>query len=108
MTEIAELSAVALAAAIRAKEISPVEAVEAAFARNEERSDLNAFMALAHDRARAEAKSAEAAVMRGDELGALHGLPFSVKDLTTTEGIATTQGSALYANQVPAADAVGV
>ncbi|MEP9372389.1 amidase family protein [Mesorhizobium sp. KR1-2] len=108
MTEIAELSAVALAAAIRAKEISPVEAVEAAFARIEERSDLNAFMALAHDRARSEATAAEAAVMRGDELGPLHGLTFSAKDLTTTEGIATTQGSALYANQVPAADAVGV
>ncbi|MEP9399612.1 amidase family protein [Mesorhizobium sp. KR2-14] len=108
MTEIAELSAVALAAAIRAKEVSPIEAVEAAFARIEERSDLNAFMALAHERARKEAKAAEAAVMRGEELGVLHGLPFSVKDLTTTEGIATTQGSALYADQVPAADAVGV
>jgi len=108
MTGIADLSATALAAAIRSKRVSPVEAVEAALARVEERRDLNAFMAVCADRARQEAKFAEDSVMQGDLLPPLHGIPFSVKDLTLTEGVVTTQGSALYAGFVPIADAVPV
>lgn len=108
MTDIADLSAVDLAAAIRAKTISPVEAVEAALARIEEKAELNAFMAVPAERARTEAREAEAKVMRGEALGALHGIPFSVKDLTSTEGVATTQGSAQFADNVPKADAVAV
>lgn len=108
MTDIADLSAVDLAAAIRSKAVSPVEAVDAALARIEEKAALNAFMAVSAERARAEAKVAEAQVIRGEPLGALHGIPFSVKDLTNTEGVATTQGSALFADNVPKADAVAV
>ena len=108
MTAIADLSAVALSAAIRARKISPVEAVDAAFARIEEKKRLNAFMAVCAARARGEAKAAEAAVMRGDLLPALHGVPFSAKDLINTEGVATTQGSALFADVIPKADAVSV
>jgi aspartyl-tRNA(Asn)/glutamyl-tRNA(Gln) amidotransferase subunit A len=108
MTAIADLSARALGDAIRTRKISPVEAVDAALARIEERRDLNAFMAVCADRARKEAKIAEAAVQRGDTLPPLHGIPFSVKDLTNTEGVVTTQGSALFANHVPVADAVPV
>ena len=108
MTDIADLSAVDLAAAIRAKTISPVEAVEAALARIEEKAGLNAFMAVSAERARTEAREAEAKVMRGETLGSLHGIPFSVKDLTNTEGVATTQGSALFADIIPKADAVAV
>ncbi len=108
MTAIADLSAGALASAIRSKTVSPVEAVEAALSRLEERAELNAFMAVCSDRARAEARLAEEKLMGGEPLSALHGLPFSVKDLTNTEGVATTQGSALFAENVPAADAVAV
>ena len=108
MTAIADLSATELAAAIRAKAISPVEAVEAALARIEERAELNAFLAVCTDRARAEARVAEERLVRGEALGALHGIPFSVKDLTNTEGVVTTQGSALFAGTVPTADAVAV
>lgn len=108
MTAIADLSAIDLAAAIRNKAVSPVEAVEAALARIAEKAELNAFMAICADRARSEAKLAEAKVMQGEPVGALHGLPFSVKDLTNTEGVATTQGSALFAETVPKADAVAV
>src|SRR5688572_11619992 len=108
MTAIADLSAIALAAAIRARTVSPVEAVEAALARIEEKAELNAFMAVPAERARAEAKAAEAKLMAGEPLGALHGIPFSVKDLTNTEGVETTQGSALFAGNVPKADAVAV
>ena len=108
MTDIADLSAVDLNGAIRAKTISPVEAVEAALARLAERAELNAFMTVCAERARAEARAAEERLMRGDALGALHGIPFSVKDLTNTEGVATTQGSALFAGAMPAVDAVAV
>lgn len=106
--DIADLSANALAAAIRSRAVSPVEAVEAVLARIEARRDLNAMMALCADRARAEARRAEAAVTGGAALGPLHGVPFTVKDLTSTEGVATTQGCALFADTVPAADAVAV
>src|ERR1700733_10793801 len=108
MTEIADLTAYDLAAAIRDKTISPVEAVEAVLARMEARRDLNAFLAVPAERARAEAKQAEVAVQRGDLLGPLHGVPFSAKDLINTEGVATTQGSALFAGAIPSTDAVAV
>ncbi len=108
MTEIADLSATELRTAIRAKQISPVEAVDAALARVEARRDLNAFMAVCADRARKEARAAERQLAVGGTLPQLLGIPFSVKDLTNTEGVATTQGSALFANHVPAADAVSV
>ena len=105
---VASLSAVALAAAIRTKAVSPVEAVDAALAAIEAGRPLNAFMAVCAERARAEAQAAEAQVMRGEALGPLHGIPFSVKDLTLTEGVETTQGCAFYAGTVPKADAVAV
>ncbi|POR49236.1 amidase [Bosea psychrotolerans] len=108
MTAIADLSAIRLAAAVRAREVSPVEAVDAALARIEERRELNAFMAICAERARSEARAAEAAIMNGTPLGALHGVPFSIKDLTNSEGVATTQGSALFAGTVPSSDAVAV
>jgi aspartyl-tRNA(Asn)/glutamyl-tRNA(Gln) amidotransferase subunit A len=108
MTDIADLSATELCAAIRARRISPVEAVDAALARIDERCDLNAFMAVCADRARKEAKVAERLVATGGPLPPLHGIPFSVKDLTNTEGVTTTQGSALFADYVPTADAVSV
>jgi aspartyl-tRNA(Asn)/glutamyl-tRNA(Gln) amidotransferase subunit A len=108
MTEIANLSASELRTAVRAKQISPVEAVDAALARIEARRDLNAFMAVCADRAREEARAAERRLANDEPLPELLGIPFSVKDLTNTEGVATTQGSALFANHVPAADAVSV
>src|SRR3954447_11231606 len=108
MTAIADLSATELAAAIRARTISPVEAVESALARIDGRKELNAFMAICADRACVEARQAETAVASGAPLGPLHGVPFSVKDLTNTEGVTTTQGSALLADHVPTADAVAV
>ncbi|KRW93686.1 amidase [Paracoccus sp. MKU1] len=108
MTAIADLSAVDLAEAIRRRAISPVEATEAALERIEARRDLNAFITVAADAARAEARAAEAAVMRGDALGPLHGVPYSVKDLLATAGVRTTMGSRLFADNVPAEDAVSV
>lgn len=95
-----------LAVAIRTKRLSPIEVTEAVLARIEKvNPTLNAFCTVTADVARAQAKAAEAAVMRGDTLGPIHGVPFSVKDLVITKGIRTTWGSKIYADHVPAEDA---
>ena len=97
-----------LAALIRSKEASPVEAVRAALSRIEARRELNAFITVTAEQALEAARGAEAAVMAGDALGPLHGVPYSVKDLTLTAGVRTTMGSAIYEDFVPKEDAVAV
>ncbi|MGH7864787.1 MAG: amidase family protein, partial [Candidatus Binataceae bacterium] len=74
-------SAATLAARIRRKEISPVEAVDSAIDRIEaHNAKINALIMFGHDDARKAAKAAEAAIMRGDKVGPLHGVPFAMKD----------------------------
>jgi len=88
------MSAADLAVAIAKKKVSPVEVVDSALARIDTLKQLNAYVTLDADRARQSAKSAERAVMRrGAKLGALHGVPFSVKDLVITKDVRTTFGS---------------
>ena len=101
-------SARELAALIRDKKASPVEAVQAALSRIEARRELNAFITVTGEQALDAARRAEAAVMAGEALGPLHGVPYSVKDLTLTAGVRTTMGSAIYADFVPKDDAVAV
>ena len=103
------LSATELRRLIGTREISPVELLEACIARIEALNPaVNAIAATAYARARAEARAAEAAVLRGDALGRLHGLPVGIKDLQDTEGLLTTHGSPLYRNHVPARDSAQV
>ena len=105
MAELCDLEAVELRRLIGAGEVSPVELVESCIARIEAADPaVNAITAKAYDRARAEARAAEAAVRRGDALGPLHGLPIGVKDLSDTEGLLTTYGSPLYADYIPPTD----
>src|ERR687888_2627902 len=95
-------SAVECAALIRRKELSPVELTEAVLARIDASNPrLNAFCLVAHDVARRNAREAEIAVMKGEPLGPLHGVPLSVKDVLFTRGMRTTGGSRLYAELIP-------
>ena len=101
--------AVELGQLIRDREISPVELLEACIAQITALNPaINAVTATCFGRARAEAKAAEKAVLDGDDLGPLHGLPFAVKDLENTEGVLTTFGSPLFKNNVPDTDGVMV
>src|SRR6478736_4978619 len=99
-------SATELAALIRSRAISPRELLDAHLGVIERvNPKLNAVVTLAADHARDAAQQAEAAVMRGDDLGLLHGLPVAIKDTTRTAGIRTTFGSPLFADHVPEEDA---
>ena len=104
-TELIEQTAVELRRLIGSKAVSPVELLEACIARIERVNPfINAVTATCFERARAEARAAESAVMRGDALGLLHGLPLGVKDLEPTEGLLTTWGSAIFRDHVPQED----
>jgi len=104
-----EADALTLARLIRDKQVSPVAVVEAVLARIEAlQPTVNAFITVTAEEARAAARRAEAVVMAGERLGPFHGVPFSVKDLLPTKGVRTTMGSLIFADQVPAEDAVPV
>jgi aspartyl-tRNA(Asn)/glutamyl-tRNA(Gln) amidotransferase subunit A len=98
-----------LARAIRCRRVSPVEATTAVLAHvAAQQPRLNCFITVCAEQALAQARAAEDAVMRGDALGALHGVPFSVKDIVNTRGVATTFGAVPMRDNVPAEDAVSV
>jgi Asp-tRNA(Asn)/Glu-tRNA(Gln) amidotransferase A subunit family amidase len=106
-TELCYTPATQLAAAIRAKHLSPVEVIDAVLTRIERLNPtLNAYCTLTADLARTAARAAEAAVMRGETVGPLHGVPYSLKDLTVTKGIRTTFGSKIFEHHVPTEDAI--
>src|SRR5690349_775177 len=89
-----ELPAVELRRLIGAREVSPVELLDACIARIERLNPfVNAVTATCFERARDEARAAEGAVMRGEPLGLLHGLPLGVKDLEPTAGLLSTMGT---------------
>ncbi|GAB3921688.1 amidase [Mucilaginibacter myungsuensis] len=97
-----------MAEMIRKKEISPVEVVKGHLDRIAAIDpDINAIVAIA-DTAIDEAKKAEAAVLRGDELGPLHGVPFTVKDSIDTANILTQRGSPIFEGRIPSEDATSV
>ena len=107
--ELVSLPAVEMRRRIGTKEISPVELLEACLERIEEVNPaVNAVTAMCVARARKEAKAAEAAVRRGEELPLLHGLPTGIKDLEETKDLLTTYGSPLYRDYVPNYDNVMV
>jgi amidase len=109
-SKIVAMDAMALSRAIQAKQISCVEVMNAyldqiaAF-----NPKVNAIVSL-QDRGELlqQAKTRDEQLARGEHLGWMHGFPHAVKDLTATKGIRTTQGSRIFKDFVPAADAIMV
>ncbi|WP_298380615.1 amidase [uncultured Bradyrhizobium sp.] len=107
-TEIVYSDATRLAELIRTKEVSPVEVVQAYLNRIEAVDPkVNAIVTVANGALEA-AKAAEQAVLAGDELGPLHGVPFTAKDSIDTAGVATQRGSPIFKGRTPKADATSV
>ena len=94
---------------VATKQVSPVELTEMYFNRIERLdSQLNCYLTLARDEAMEAARAAEQAVVRGDDLGPLHGVPISIKDLELSKGIRSTGGSLIFKDRVPDEDSVVV
>jgi amidase len=94
---IERLSLVEMAAQIRARKISPVEAVHAHLAQIERvNPQINAFMTLMADEAREAAAKAETHLMQGDAEGSLFGVPLSIKDSLDVAGKPTWCGSRFH------------
>ena len=91
---------------IAAKQLSPVELTRACLARvHALDGELHAFVHLTEERALAEARAAERAIMAGGPKGPLHGSPIGLKDIVDTKGIPTTCGSKFLQDNIPDIDA---
>lgn len=109
MSDLIWLPATEIAANIKARDLSPVEVMEATLTAAEQTQTVcNAFITLDGERALDRAKAQESAQMRGEMEGALFGVPVSVKDLCNTADLRTTFGSLYYKDNVPSADCVAV
>lgn len=106
MPELNALPAVVLATMIREKMVSPLEVLDAHIDRIASQNPrLGAFVHLDLDRARRDAKAAEASVMHGDVLGPLHGVPLSVKSSIDVGGFRCEAGSHLRRGYIAPSDA---
>jgi aspartyl-tRNA(Asn)/glutamyl-tRNA(Gln) amidotransferase subunit A len=104
--DIAFTPATKLAKAVRSKDLSPVDITKAVLERIHRYDGLvNAFATLTADQAMDRAREAEAAIMRGDDVGPLHGVPTTIKDLALTKGVPTQFGSLTRKGNVPDVDA---
>lgn len=110
--EISELTwtpAWKLAAMIKAKTVSPVELTKHFLTRIDRiNPKINGYVTVDHKGALAQARVAEEAVMRGDTLGPLHGIPISIKDLALTKGLRSTDGSLIFKDRIPDYDDIFV
>src|ERR1700751_3220665 len=94
------------ARAIAAKQLSPVDVPRACLERvHKLDGELHAFVHLTEERALAEARAAEAAIMAGGPKGPLHGIPIGLKDIVDTKCIPTNCQSKILQDNIPAADA---
>jgi len=105
---ITELDAVALSQAIRSRQLSCVETLEAFLAQVDRLNPrVNALVALQErDALRRQAMQLDAQLARGEWLGPLHGFPQAPKDIMPAAGMVTTKGSPLFRDQVSTTDAV--
>ena len=107
--EIPYLSATALGGLIAAREVTPLETVDAYLSRIESvDSQLNAYITVCAEAARQEAQQAGAEIARGQYRGPLHGVPVAVKDQIHTRGLLTSDASKIRADFIPESDATVV
>jgi aspartyl-tRNA(Asn)/glutamyl-tRNA(Gln) amidotransferase subunit A len=107
--ELAYLSAAELAAMLKAKAISALEAMQATLARAEwVQAGTNCFISLCAEHALRDAAAADRRLASGDTLGPLHGVPFHVKDLIDTADVRCTFASLMFEHNVPRKDAVSI
>lgn len=108
-TDLTALSATAAAHAIREGAITSQELVSACLGRIAEREPhVEAWAHLDPEQALAEAREADAALARGDDVGLLHGVPVGVKDIFDTSDFPTENGSPSFAGRRPDRDAACV
>jgi Asp-tRNA(Asn)/Glu-tRNA(Gln) amidotransferase A subunit family amidase len=106
MCDLTLQSAVSMAEQIRKKQLSPIELVDAHLARIENLNPrLNAYVQVDAEGARRAARAAEDAVLRGEKLGPLHGVPISIKSSIEVAGLRCEAGSKLRAGLVASHDA---
>jgi aspartyl-tRNA(Asn)/glutamyl-tRNA(Gln) amidotransferase subunit A len=106
--ELLEQSAAWMARAIREREISPVELVQAHIDRAEERNDLNIVVLPRYEDALEEARAAEKALANGELGGALHGVPFTTKECIEVAGMPCCDASKIFEGNVSTQDATVV
>jgi len=107
--DLCTVPAARLAQLIRDRDISSAEAVDAHLRRIEAVNPrLNAVVQLGADAARTAARAADDAIARGDALGPLHGVPFTVKDWIETEDLICAAGFEERRGYVPKRDATAV
>ena len=105
MSELVKRTATWMARAVREGEVSAVELLDAHAERIDRRNgEINAIVLPRLEAARAEAEAADAARSRGEPLGPLHGVPFTVKEVLDVAGMPTTNGSLLLADRVARED----
>jgi amidase len=98
-----------LARLIRERTVSPVEVIEQTLGRIERlNGHLHAYLTVCSEQARRAAVQAERDLAAGRDVGPLHGVPFSVKDMEMTAETRTTFGSLLFASNVPDQDSIAV
>jgi aspartyl-tRNA(Asn)/glutamyl-tRNA(Gln) amidotransferase subunit A len=107
--DLEELTIADIAPRIRRKEISPLELTKRYLDRTKRLNPaLNAYLTVTEERALADAKRTEGEIRKGKYRGALHGIPFSIKDNIATKGVRTTAGSKILSEWVPDFDATVV
>lgn len=105
MNEIQQMTAASLVTAIRRREVSAREAVEAHLQRIDEVNEaINAVVTVDREGALAAARAADELTASGDSLPALHGLPMTHKDTHAVAGMRSTNGSRALAGYVPDSD----
>jgi len=105
MTELHYLTIPQAGKLLKSGELSPVELTRAFLERIDALDGkLEAYITVMHDSAMADARNAEAEILRGEYRGALHGIPIALKDLYDTKGVRTTGSSKVLADRVPTED----